>query len=58
MSLKVSLYWESSSYVSPLRMLFFYVVCMHGCIVITYRKGKDQPGKVTNPGRGQPNREN
>ena len=24
----------------------------------TYSKGKDQPGKVTNPARGQLNREN
>ena len=27
-------------------------------MVITYSKGKDQPGKVTNPARGQLNREN
>ena len=26
-------------------------------MVITYGKGKDQPGKVTNPARGQLNRE-
>ena len=27
------------------------------CMVITYSKGKDQPGKVANPARGQLNRE-
>ena len=27
------------------------------CIVITYTKGKDQPGKVVNPSRGQLNKE-
>ena len=26
-------------------------------MVITYNKGKDQPGKVANPARGQLNRE-
>ena len=33
-------------------------VCMYVCMVITYSKGKDQPGKVANPARGQLNREN
>ena len=36
-------------------------VCMHACmydVVITYIKSIDQPGKVANPARGQPNREN
>ena len=28
------------------------------CVVITYSKGKDQPGKVANLARGQLNREN
>ena len=28
------------------------------CMVIAYSKGKDQPGKVANPARGQLNREN
>ena len=27
------------------------------CMVITYSKGKDQPGKIANPARGQLNRE-
>ena len=31
---------------------------MDVCIVITYSKIKDQPGKVANPARGQLNREN
>ena len=35
------------------RILFFFV-----CMVITYSKGKDQPGKVTNSARDQLNREN
>ena len=33
-------------------------VCMYVCMVITYSKGKDLPGKVANPARGQLNREN
>ena len=28
-------------------------VCMYICKVITYSKGKHQPGKVANPVRGQ-----
>ena len=28
------------------------------CMLITYSKGKDQPGKVANPARGQLNGEN
>ena len=31
---------------------------MYVCMVITYRKSKDQPGKVANPARGQLNRGN
>ena len=31
--------------------------CMYVCVAITYSKGKDQPGKVVNPARGQLNRE-
>ena len=39
--------------------LWCYVsVCSYVCMVITYSKGKDQPGKVANPARGQLNREN
>ena len=34
------------------------VGCMYVCMAITYSKGKDQPGKVANPARGQLNREN
>ena len=30
---------------------------MYVCMVIIYSKGKDQPGKVANPARGQLNRE-
>ena len=33
-------------------------VCMYVCMVITYSKSMDQPGKVANPARGQLNREN
>ena len=34
-------------------------VCMYVCMVITsYSKGKDQPGKVASPARGQLNRKN
>ena len=32
-------------------------VCMYVCMVITY-DSVDQPGKVSNPARGQLNREN
>ena len=31
---------------------------MYVVIAITYSKGKDQPGKIANPARGQLNREN
>ena len=34
------------------------IVYMYACIVITYIKSMDQPGKVANPARGQLNREN
>ena len=34
------------------------VQCKYVCMVITYSKGKDQPGKVANPARGQLNRAN
>ena len=33
-------------------------VYMYVCMVITCRKGKDQPGKVANPARGELNIEN
>ena len=35
-------------------------VCMYMylCIVITYSKSMDRPGKIANPARGQLNREN
>ena len=36
---------------------FYTDITMYG-IAITYSKGKDQPGKVANPARGQLNREN
>ena len=32
-------------------------LCMYVCMVIIYSEGKDQPGKVANPARGQLNRE-
>ena len=28
-------------------------VCMYICMVITHSNGKDQPGRVVNPARGQ-----
>ena len=28
-------------------------LCLYICMVIRYSKGKDQPGKVANPARGQ-----
>ena len=34
------------------------IVSMYVCMVITYSKSMDQPGKVANPARGQMNREN
>ena len=36
----------------------FFIVRIYVCMVITYNKSKDQPGKVANPARGQLNREN
>ena len=32
--------------------------CMYVCMVTTYSKVRDQPGKVANPSRGQLNTEN
>ena len=34
------------------------ILSKYACMVITYRKGKDQPGKVANPARGQLNKKN
>ena len=34
------------------------LIAVYVCMVITYSKGKDQPGKVANPARGQLYREN
>ena len=34
------------------------ILCMYVCMAITYKKSKDQPGKVANPARGQMKREN
>ena len=39
---------------TPRKMVFLAPVCSSH----TYRKGKDQPGKVVNPARGKLNREN
>ena len=36
----------------------FLLGAVYTCMIITYSKGKDQPGKVANPARGQLNREN
>ena len=41
--------------------LFVFVAerpLMYVCMVITYSKSMDQPGRVANPARGQLNREN
>ena len=35
-----------------------YSMLHYVCTVITYSKGKDQPGKVANPARGKLNKEN
>ena len=45
--------WRSLPRVRPHRANSIYI-----CMVITYSKGKDQPGEVANPARGQLNREN
>ena len=37
--------------------LSVHTVCIV-CMVITYSKGKDQPGKVANPARSQLNKKN
>ena len=34
------------------------LICMYICMVITYSKRMDQPGKVANPARRQLKREN
>ena len=38
--------------------IILLTLCMYVCMVITYSKSMDQPGKVANPARGQLNREN
>ena len=48
----IALYSYSTMYI--IRMYGYMYVCM----VITFSKGKDQPGMVANPARGQLNREN
>ena len=40
--------WRASSWQTT--------TCIAHCMVITYSKSKDQPGKVANPARGQLNR--
>ena len=55
---------ESMSYVFSFRVVFFVLVTtgwifyIRLCMIITYSKSMDQPGKVANPARGQLNREN
>ena len=46
-------------------LCMYVCVCFGGgggghtlCMVVTYSKGKDQPGKIANPARGQLDREN
>ena len=48
-------------------MMFIVHMCVIVCVYLlyciqlyghTYSKSMDQPGKVANPARGQPNREN
>ena len=37
------------------KLIFSLYTGVYVCIVITYNKSKDQPGKVANPARGQLN---
>ena len=39
-------------------LVSYTYIYMYVCMIITYSKSKDQPGKVANPARGQPNCEN
>ena len=42
----------------PLWRELYTMLLKYLCMVITFGKGKDQPGKVANPARGQLNRKN
>ena len=39
-------------------LLYIFIADIHNSTVIAYSKGRDQPGKVASPARGQLNREN
>ena len=43
---------------TQLQIAITITIKMYVCMVITYGKGKGQPGKVANPARGKLNREN
>ena len=45
-------------YISSIRMALDRWIQQYVCMVITYNKSRDQPGKVANPARGQLNRKN
>ena len=49
--------WQEKPCTTVYRVVCSMYVFMYVCIVITYSKSKDQPGKVANPARGQLNRE-
>ena len=44
-------------YLHPSTAIFYLLPSDKVCMVITYSKSKDQPGKIVNPARGQLNRE-
>ena len=45
-------------YQQYIRIVLDRLIQQYICMVITYIKSMDQPGKVANPARGQLNREN
>ena len=57
--LRAYVYYGMYYYVACYRYAFVFALLWYTlCMVITYKqKGKDQPGKVVNPARGQLNRE-
>ena len=48
--------YHLATQIYPMKSFCSYILVMYGHHI--YGKGKDQPGKVANPARGQLNREN
>ena len=58
MLIDISSYCTYVLYLSVRRSFLYRIRKPYVCMVVTYSKGKDHPGKVANPARGQLHREN